>query len=253
MNTIYFNRKVNLRKPSTIRNQKTSCPFCDHSQLDEILGRQGDMLLVKNKFSTLADANMMVIIESDVCESNMHTYTIEKLEALLRFAINNWIEYEQSGEYQSVALFKNKGLHSSGTIRHPHMQIIGFKDQDCNQQIRIENLQGHDIKIDDMEFNLSTLPLISFLEFNVKVTSELNKLAKTISLITKYIEDTYWGAEASYNMFFYSLNGERFLKIMPRYPTSAINIGYGIVQLYDRKQLEEYEESIISFYRKCKK
>ncbi len=250
MNTIYFNRKVNMQKPSTIRNTKTSCPFCDRSQIAKIIEEQDDMLLIENKFSTLKDAMMLVLIESNVCESNMHTYDHDKLKRLLEFAITKWIEYEQTNEFKTVALFKNKGLHSSGTIRHPHMQIVGFKDQDCYEQIKLENLQGHSVKIDDMEFNLSTLPLISFLEFNIKVTDDFNKLAKTVSLLTKYIEETYWGAEASYNFFFYNLNGKRYLKIIPRYPTSAINIGYGIVQIYDQEQLAEYEQAIIEYYNK---
>lgn len=251
METIYFNRAVNSKKPSTIRNSKTTCPFCDTSQLAAVVDSQDDMILVQNKFSTLKDANMMVLIESNVCDSNVHTYTIEKLTELLKFAIEKWISFEQTGEYKSVALFKNKGLHSSGTIKHPHMQIIGFKDQDCHKQIKFENLEGHSINIGgDIEFNLSTLPKISFLEYNVEVTTDYPKLAKTLSLITKYIEETYWGPEASYNFFFYNIEGKRYLKITPRYPTSAIHIGYGLVQIYDEQLLNDYECSIRDFYNK---
>ncbi len=250
METIFFNRAINSKKPSTIRNAKTSCPFCDTSQLAAVVDRQDDMILVQNKFSTLKDANMMVLIESDICESNIDRYSIDKLTALLKFAITKWISFEQTGDYKSVALFKNKGLHSSGTIKHPHMQIIGFKDQDCHNGISIENLEGYDIKIDDIEFNLSTLPKISFLEYNIEVTDDYLKLAKTVSLITKYIEETYWGPEGSYNFFFYNLNQKRYLKIIPRYPTSAIHIGYGIVQIYDQQQLSDYECSIRDFYNK---
>ncbi|WOO88051.1 DUF4931 domain-containing protein [Mollicutes bacterium LVI A0039] len=252
MNTIYFNRKVNNQKPSTIRNKRTLCPFCDHSQLNSILGQKDDMILVENKFSTLKDALMLVLIESDECASDMHTYSVDKLQNLLEYAISKWIELEDSGDFKSVALFKNKGLHSSGTISHPHMQIVGFKDQDVNAQITIEHLQGREVKLDDIEFNLSTLPLISFLEYNVKITDDLMQLAKTVSLIAKYVEDTYWGPEASYNFFFYNLGNQRYLKIIPRYPTSALHIGYGIVQIYDEDQLTEYVQSITEFYHKSK-
>lgn len=248
MNTIQFNRKLNMQKPSTIRNSKTSCPFCDRSQLAEILDEQDDIILVQNKFSTLKDANMMVIIESDECDSNMHTYSIDKLTTLLEFAITKWSEYEQTGKYKSVALFKNKGLHSSGTIKHPHMQIVGFKDQDCNDDITIEQLQGYPVVIDDIEFNLSTLPKISFIEYNIEVTTDYKKLAKTVSLITSYIETNYFGNDASYNLFFYNLDGKRYLKIITRYPTSAIYIGYGIVQIYNEEQLAEYAVDIEKHY-----
>lgn len=249
MNTIQFNRKLNMQKPSTIRSSKTSCPFCERSQLAEIIAEQDDIILVQNKFSTLKDANMMVIIESNDCDSNMHTYTIDKLAKLLEFAITNWIKYEQTGDYKSVALFKNKGLHSSGTIKHPHMQIVGFKDQDCNQEITVEQLQGYPVTIDDIEFNISTLPKISFIEYNIEVTADYNRLAKTVSLITSYIEANYFGNDASYNLFFYNLDGKRYLKIITRYPTSAIYIGYGIVQVYNQEQLAEYAVDIEKHYK----
>lgn len=252
MNTIYFNRQVNAKKPSTIRNNATSCPFCDHTQLKNIIETKGDMLLVENKYTTLKDAKMMVLIESARCDANMHTYSISELKDLLEFAIAKWCEYEQLKGYKSVALFKNKGLHSSGTIKHPHMQIVCYKEQDCNANIKRSNLSGHQVKFDNIEFNLSTLPLISFLEFNLKVTNDYQTLAESISLITAYIEETYNGDSASYNFFFYNIEGERYLKIMPRYPTSALLVGYGVVQIYDEQQLRDYEQSIYDFYVKYK-
>lgn len=253
MNTIYFNRAVNMKKPSTIRNSEISCPFCDRSQLAEILEEKDDVLLIKNKFSTLKDANMMVIIESNDCDSNMHTYSLEKLESLLTYAVHKWIEFEDTKQYASVALFKNKGLHSSGTIKHPHMQIVGFKEQDCNQSISIEQLSGYPVKIDDFEFNLSTLPRVSFLEYNIELTADFKKLAKAVSLITKYIEANYYGQEASYNFYFYNLGGKRYLKIIPRYPTSAIYIGYDIIQIYNQEQLTEYAVDIEKYYKNIEK
>lgn len=252
MNTIYFNREVNNKKPSTIRNKRQLCPFCDTSQLANIVDQSGEFILVENKFSTLKDALMLVLIESSECKSNMHTYSLSHLTDLLSYALNAWNEYEQSGKYQSVALFKNKGLHSSGTISHPHMQIIGFKDQDIYSSIKLEHLEGHQVVIDDIEFNISNLPLISFLEFNIKLSDDINALAKTISFLTKFIEKTYWGAEASYNLFFYNIDGVRYLKIMPRYPTSAINIGYGIVQIYDQGLLEQYAQQLKDYYENVK-
>lgn len=249
MNTIYFNRKINMNKPSTIKQPNISCPFCDRSQLKEIVCERDDMLLVKNKFGTLKDANMLVLIETNVCDSNIHLYTIDKLTKLLEFAITKWKQYEDSDKYTSVGLFKNKGLHSSGTIKHPHMQIIGFKDQDCYEHISVANLQGYEINIDGLEFNLSTLPKTSFLEYNIKFDDDFEKLARTVNLITNYIEEVYIGDASSYNFFFYNLEGSRYLKIVPRYPTSAINIGYGIVQIYDQHELANYAKSILAFYK----
>lgn len=247
METIYFNREINSKKPSTIRNKKTVCPFCDHSQIQNILEVEDDIMLIENKFSTLKDALMLVVIETDQCESDMHEYSIEKLTKLMTFAISKWKQYEDSGEYKSVALFKNKGLHSSGTLSHPHMQIVAFKDQDCHSGFGLENLQGHEVNIDGMEFNLSTLPQVSFLEYNIKFDNNMIKLSRTLSLLLNYIEANYWGDSASYNLFFYNKAGDRYVKIIPRYPTSAIKIGYNVTQIYDEKLLTSYEQSIRDF------
>ncbi len=258
MEKIYFDRKTNSKKPSTIRNRESSCPFCNREQLAGIVDECDDMIFVNNKFSTLENADMYVLIESNICESDMHTHSIDKVTTLLNFGINKWIDLESSGKYKSVAFFKNKGALSSGTIRHPHMQIIGFRDQNCMNSVKLENVLGHDVIIDDLApFNLSDNPIVSFLEINIKLIDDIEKFARTVSFLANYMEEIYWGAEASYNFFFYNINGDRFLKIMPRYATSAITLGYDICQVYTEKQLEEYELMIKNSFEtwkdKCKK
>lgn len=251
MEKIFFDRSVNAKKPSTIRNHKTSCPFCDRTQLARIVDEQEDMLLVENKFSTLENADMFVLIESKQCLSDMHTHSIEKIESLLTFGINKWQELEQTGKYKSVAFFKNKGALSSGTIKHPHMQFIGFRDQDCMNKVCIENVIGHEVIIEGLvPFNLSTLPTYSFLEINVEVPSDMKKFARTVSFLANYVEESYLGDNASYNFFFYLVEGKRFLKIMPRYASSALTIGYGVCQVYKPEQLLNYEMIIKESYTK---
>lgn len=250
MEKIFFDRKVNSKKPSTIRNAKTACPFCDREQLAGIIDEHADMTLVNNKFSTLEHADMFVLIESAICESDMHTYSLSKIEQLLSYGINKWIELEASGKYQSVAFFKNKGALSSGTIKHPHMQFIGFREQDCMKKVELENVQGHQVMIDGLvPIYLSDSPLISFLEINLEVTSDIAKFAKTVSFLASYMEEIYWGETASYNFFFYNIDGRRFLKIMPRYATSAITVGYDICQIYKPSQLYDYELMIKQSYK----
>lgn len=251
MEKIYFDRRVNNKKPSTLRNKKIDCPFCDRSQLAGIIDEQEDIILTKNKYSTLENADMFVLIESNVCESDMHTYSLTKIEELLTYGLNKWQELEDSKKYKSVAYFKNKGLHSSGTIKHPHMQFIGFRDQDCMNSISLENLEGHDVIIDELvPFNLSTTPLTSFLEINLRIPSDMKKFARTVSFLADYMEEIYWGDSACYNFFFYKIDNQRYLKIIPRYPTSAITIGYDICQIYKPDQLAEYEQMIKQSYAK---
>lgn len=245
MERIYFDRKVNNQKPSTIRNQDASCPFCDYHNLTGIVDEQEDLILIKNKFSTLENADMFVLIESRSCDKDMDTYSIEKVESLLSYGLSKWQQLEASGKYKSVAFFKNKGALSSGTIKHPHMQLIGFRDQNCMNKVSVENVSGHRVEIDGLlAFNLSDLPLVSFLEINIEISSDLYKLAATVSFLASYMEEIYWGNTASYNFFFYLIDGKRYLKIMPRYATSTITIGYDICQIYKPEQLEEYEQQL---------
>lgn len=251
MENIFFDRQVNNQKPSTIRNKKISCPFCDRKQLAGIIDEQDDMILVKNKYSTLENADMFVLIESSECESDMHTYSEEKITSLLTYGLNKWQELEASNKYQSVAFFKNKGELSSGTIKHPHMQFIGFRDQDCMKRISLKHLVGHPVVIPELvPFNLSTTPLNSFLEINIEIPTDIAKFAKTVSFLANYMEESYWGQVASYNFFFYVVDEIRYLKIMPRYPTSAITIGYDICQIYKQDQLEDYEQLIKQSFAK---
>ncbi len=259
MERIYFDRRVNSKKPSTIRNTKAVCPFCDRAQLAGIIDEQDDIILVNNKFSTLDNADMFVLIESEICASDMHMHSLPKIEQLLTYGLNKWQELEASGKYKSVAFFKNKGALSSGTIKHPHMQLIGFRDQDCMKKIQLENVLGHEVLIEGLvPFTLSDIPILSFLEINIEVSLDMAKFAKTVSFLANYMEEIYWGDSASYNFFFYNIDGRRFLKIMPRYATSAISVGYDICQMYKADQLAEYEELIKEAYKKwnnnkCKK
>ncbi len=249
MKTIYFKRNINAKKPSTITNKTTVCPFCDKSQLADIVDVQESMTLVKNKFNTLVDADMYVLIESDTCNANYHTYSIEKIESLLEFSINKWRQFKATNKYKSVAMFKNKGRLSGGSIAHPHMQIIGFEDVDCNAQISKRNLLGVDVEIENFaSFNLSTYPLVSFIEYNINLDQELSSVSKTVKLLINYIEDTYKGEEASYNLFFYTLEDVNFLKIMPRYPTSPITLGFGISQIYDKQTLDVQKDELIQYF-----
>ncbi len=249
MENIYFDRTINSKKPSTIRNSETACPFCDRSQLAGIVDEQADMILINNKFSTLENADMFVLIESKECMSDMNTYSLAKIEELLTYGLAKWEQLEATNEYQSVAFFKNKGALSSGTIKHPHMQFIGFRDQDCMKTIELENVQGHQVIIDGLvPFNLSKLPISSFLEINIEIPTDLSRFAKTVSFLASYMEEIYWGDSASYNFFFYNIDGRRFLKIMPRYATSAITVGYDIRQIYRDDQLQKYEQMINESY-----
>lgn len=255
MEKIYFDRSINNQKPSTIRNSKISCPFCDIENLDNIIEHKDEMILIENKFPTLENSKMLVLIESSDCKGNPDTYSVGKNQQLLTYAIDKWMEYQNDPKYKSAVLFKNKGEQSSGTIKHPHMQIVAFEDIDVNGHVQIEHLQGHQVAIDGLaEFNLSDNPLISFLEINLSLEQEQTLVAKTIKFLTMYMEEIYWGPEASYNFFFYQIQNNKYLKIIPRYPTSSVTLGFGVVQIYKPELLAKYVGEITDYYQRvCEK
>ena len=73
-----------------------------------------------------------------------------------------------SGEYASVLFFKNHGPMSGGSLRHPHMQIIGLNEMDVNENVKLEQFEGVTIAQNEhVTFNLSVKPRMGFFEFNV--------------------------------------------------------------------------------------
>jgi galactose-1-phosphate uridylyltransferase len=52
------------------------------------------------------------------------------------------LELELRKDFKSVILFKNHGPLSGGTIRHPHMQIVGLEQVDYKENIKFECFEG---------------------------------------------------------------------------------------------------------------
>jgi galactose-1-phosphate uridylyltransferase len=142
---------------------------------------------------------------------------------------------EQSGEYSSVLFFKNHGPLSGGSLPHAHMQIIGLKYIDYRSTVLPEHFRGLLISNNDnVEFNISTLPKIGFSEFNI-ILNDLNKLdqmANNIQLTVHYLLNHFRNCN-SYNLFFYHIDERIYAKIIPRFITSPIFIGYSLPQVSD--------------------
>lgn len=226
----------------------SGCPFCDRSNLQEILAEDGPILLVKNKYPTLADSYQTVLIETDDCEADFSSYPKEHLYRLIRFGVENWLKMENSGVFASVIFFKNHGLLSGGSVSHEHMQIIGLKYLDYRKNLVPENFTGIIIcKDGPAEFNLSTQPLIGFYEFNVvlKDLAGLSQMADYIQTAVHYLLKHFKNC-TSYNIFFYSFGKKICAKIVPRFVTSPLFIGYALPQVSDRA--EKVVKSIQQLY-----
>ncbi|WP_408009861.1 DUF4931 domain-containing protein [Pseudalkalibacillus sp. A8] len=231
-----FDKSIARKKPNNI-HQKKPCPFCVTEGLSELLETQDSIILVKNKYPVVQDAFQTVLIETDDCESELSEYSKPHLFKLIRFGVEKWLEMEEQGSYQSVSFFKNYGPLSGGSVRHPHMQIIGFNDVDYRENLKEDYFIGDEIHCSNgVQLNLSTMPMIGFTEFNIVMNDDLAGIDQAADYIQKtvhYILHHYNGQGcSSYNLFFYHWLGKIFIKIIPRYPTTPLFVGYGFRQVF---------------------
>lgn len=231
---LYFNTSIGVQKPENIRNKEQPCPFCAREQLTDILAVEGSIIFLKNKYPVLENAYQTVLIETDDCHAELSTYPKEHLHRLLKFGLKQWHEMEDSGLYESVIFFKNYGPLSGGTIAHPHMQIIGLTDLNYKEKIDENAFCGITIKEEKgTALCLSTKPRIGFYEFNVQMheDSYTEEFGVYLQTAAHYILHYFPFKSTSYNIFFYHINKKIYAKIVPRFVTTPIYIGYGLPQV----------------------
>ncbi len=234
---LIFDTKIGSSKPVTLRNREIQCPFCHRQLLQGIIAEDGPVMLLHNKYPVLKDAVQTVLIETYDCNSELSSYPKEHLYKVIRFGIEKWQEMINSGEFASVIFYKNHGPYSGGTIWHPHMQIVGLRNIDYSKNISLESLRGDIIlREPGIELNLSDKPKIGFFEFNINLEDRacIEKLADYIQLVVHYILHYFHRNCNSYNLFFYQIDGRISVKIMPRFVTSPLFVGYSIPQVSNR-------------------
>lgn len=231
---LFFNTSIGVQKPENIRNKEQPCPFCARGELTDIIAVDGPIILLKNKYPVLENTFQTVLIETDDCDAELSNYPKEHLHRVLKFGLKHWKEMEATGLYKSVIFFKNYGPLSGGTIKHPHMQIVGLKDLDYKKNIPEDAFKGIEIiKSHDVWFSLSTRPRIGFYEFNVQMNDSgyAEEFGEWVQIATHFILNHFPFKVASYNLFFYHINENVYVKIVPRVVTTPIYIGYGIPQV----------------------
>lgn len=246
---LLFNTAIGVKKPESIRNKNTSCPFCAREDLTDIIDIEDSIILLKNKYPVLENSFQTVIIETDDCLSELSLYSKEHLVKLFTFAIKHWQAMEDSGEYKSVLFFKNHGPLSGGTIAHPHMQIVGLKSIDYMENISTSQFEGLKIhEKDNVIFSLSTIPKVGFYEFHVRMTDTLQipTFASYVQIAVHYILNQFPFRANSYNLFFYKTDEAIFVKIVPRFVTTPLYIGYSIPQIPNN--LDWVREDIFTKY-----
>jgi ATP adenylyltransferase/5',5'''-P-1,P-4-tetraphosphate phosphorylase II len=232
-----FLTDIGALKPNSIRNKETPCPFCRTDLLEEVIDKRGSIILVKNKYNVLEHAYQTVLIETDECEGELSEYNKDHLYQLLNFGLEHWERMMQSGKYRSVMFFKNHGPLSGGTIRHPHMQIVGLEDVDCQYDFSISQFEGFPILEEKgVRFTVSTEPRVGFNELNViwEKGAELALFADCIQTAAHFLLNHFHGNCTSYNLFFYKQHETTYCKIMPRFITSPLYMGFGVQQVSNK-------------------
>ena len=160
INLIHFDTSVGVKKPRTmLKSSIDSCPFCDVEHLTDIIEIEDDMIFLKNKYVVVEGSDQFVIIEGSECHSDMPRYSKDKMHRLIRFGLKHWKNLLNSGKYEDVLFFKNYGELSGGTIRHPHMQLVGFPK--LNRDLLFDPIELHGeiiFESDGVEINISTTP-----------------------------------------------------------------------------------------------
>jgi len=244
---LQFLFNIGEKKPNSIDNSSTICPFCNTKNLTDILDREDSIILLKNKYPTLDNTLQTVIIETDDCDGNMSTYSKQYMRKLIQFGVKHWLNMENNGEFKSVVFFKNHGPYSGGTIKHPHMQIVGLKNIDYKESLKDEFFEGTVIhESDGALINLSSKPRVGFTEFNIIITDmkHVDTMADYVQIAVHFILNNFSASCGSFNLFFYHWKDNFICKAIPRYVTSPLFVGYSIPQVSNRmdKVIEKMQQ-----------
>ena len=231
INLVKFNTDIGKTKPATLAHAETACPFCDVEHLTDIIETDDDIIFLRNKYNVIEGADQFVLIEGRDCQSDMPDYPQEKMRRVIKMGVRHWQNLLASGKYAEVLFFKNYGIMSGGTIRHPHMQLVGFPHLNSDLLFDEAELRGIVIAArDGVELNISDCPRVGFGELNCVVErgGSLDALADFIQIAVHYVKNFFNKRTDSYNIFFYRRADKIFAKIMSRYVTSPYFVGYNI-------------------------
>ena len=231
INLIRFNTDIGKTKPENIVHTDNACPFCDTANLTGIIDTDGDIIFLENKYNVIEGADQFVLIEGSECTVDMPNYTDEHMRRVIKLGLKHWKRLLNSGKYEEVLFFKNYGSMSGGTIRHPHMQLVGFPKLKSELLFFPEEMRGIVIaRKNNVELNISTCPRIGFGELNVvpEIDIDIDTFADFLKIAVHYLMNYFRKNLTSYNIFFYHQEKQIYAKILPRFATSPYFIGYNV-------------------------
>ena len=145
---------------------------------------------------------------------------------------------------------------SGGSIRHPHSQIIGLENYDYHKDITAQNMEGWLLHEDQhVRITLSNHPIIGFFEYNIrfKPDTPVRPVAIRLQQVLRYVLHTLSNLSQSYNYFFYNLeDGYDYIKVVARYVTTPLYVGYKITQTCDEERAAKIMRDIAPYLQATK-
>lgn len=249
INLIKFNTDVGKTKPENILHTENACPFCDVKNLTDIIETDGDIIFLKNKYNVIEGADQFVLIEGKSCNIDMPAYSREHMRRVIEMGLKHWRQLLNCGKYEEVLFFKNFGPMSGGTIKHPHMQIVGFPKLNSALLFDEKELRGLVIaEKNGVELNVSNFPRVGFGELNVVFErgGSVETFADFLQIGVHYLMNFFRKNLSSYNIFFYHRDEKIFAKIMPRFATSPYFVGYNVHFL--PRNIPQIAEEVFKIY-----
>ena len=196
-----------------------------------------------NKYPVLRHTWQTVIIETDNCHSEFSEYSLEQATHVLQFSIEKWFETIATNRFKSVIYFKNHGPMSGGSIRHPHSQIVGLYDHDYREYVKPHHFAGPlAYEGQKLTMTISDHPMIGFFEFNLIAKKDITLpfFAHQLQGVLRYILGAFSRHVTSYNIFFYQIQDDYIhVKVVPRFITTPLFVGYGIPQVTCPDRVQE--------------
>lgn len=248
---IPFKASTGKSKPNTLLNNEYKCPFCNRDELrseGRVIKETEDFILVRNKYPVMANTFPTVLVEHTSCDEHIGTYSIEYLNKLLDFAFDYYFQLKESNKYRSIILFKNHGIFSGGSIKHPHMQVIGFEKNDYAENLSPSDFEGETILSNNaIDWNISSKPRSELYEINLilKDTKRIDILSKYLQKSVNFVLEQLNPKFKCFNLAFYIEEDTIKVKLFSRGPTSVLLLGFGIHQTPDN--LSEVAERLKNF------
>ena len=97
---LIFHLQVARKKPENIKHPEGYCPFCDRENLTNILDKDGDSILLVNKFRTLQDTMQTIIIESKAHLGDQSNYSQLENRKIIKYVLECWQKMINQNKYR---------------------------------------------------------------------------------------------------------------------------------------------------------